>query len=149
MSKRNRRIREQILDFLITNFNFKNNWSKEIDMDHSTYYHYLNKEDKKILRNHLKNKLINGEHINLRYSLVHNFNNRLAKNLPALNVKIKIENSLKCECSIANKFGKHDFKDLHWIASEMLELEHLFRSLETLIHLNKRSGQYTKKFTNV
>lgn len=152
MNKRNRRTREQILDYLIGTFNLKENWVKEIDVIYENRYDiYLSRNEILNLRKCLECKLINNESINIRFSIVEEFNNRLFKNLPSINVKLKIINNsfVISEFTIADKFGNHGVRDLGFICDKLNQIKNLISNLETILKLNFRVGKFEKELVNV
>jgi hypothetical protein len=150
MNKRNKRIREQVLDYLIGNFYNKENWVKEIDINDKNQDPVLSKEEISQLRPLLKNKLVNGQSILIRFSLVNYFHKRKWKNLPAMLINLKIEEyNVNCTCTMANKFGNHNFRDLPSISENLNRLNEILIGLETLLHINHRVMRYNKEYVNV
>src|SRR5574338_152100 len=148
MNRKNKRVRDQIVDFLIGEFCYCDNWVKELefDKDEDTIGGL---SDSKIeeLREILNYKLIKHQWINIRYPVILVFNNRLSKNLPSISVSIKINKSeIDINWKISDKFGKNnELVSLTETIKQLTYINSKLRNLEKFLHLTYNRGLFQKE----
>lgn len=144
MNRKNNRIKAQIVDILLKEFNDPVNWIREIDYTEDElqegYLDHLHRAD---LSKLIRSKLDTTKTIKLRLSITSGGPSKSFKNDPGLLVDLKVNRSkLFVDWKVAPNFGKHEWGKLSGCSVKFDRYWNFFNRLQDFIDLNYKQCDY-------
>ncbi len=143
MNRKNNRIKSQIVDILIQEFNDPMYWVREMDHEEIEDFGF-SKEQESQIRKIIRSKLDQTIFMKLRLPIVTVYD-RKDKNQPGIFVDLKINGStLDVKWTIAPKFGNHSWLKLSGACANFEKYDLFFERLRLFLELNHKTGDFSR-----
>ena len=145
MNRKNNRIKSQIVDMLVQEFNDPVYWVREMDYEQNPDWGFTSSQESKI-RAILRDKLNCTVFINLRLPVTQSSPRRDEKNQPAINLQLKVNGpTIDIKWTIAPKFGTCGSFALSGMSARMENYDLFFEKLRHFIELNYKTGDFSRR----